>query len=205
MSDRTQMSDPPLVRPLPEEGQEIPAGLLERLDELENENRRLRRLGTATLVGAAVVLVAVGAMTLVSSRAISSGAVVRARSFVLEDAKGQARGTWSVTDGGGVQLAVMDPQGKPRARLSVLGDGSPGLALVDASGQPRAALGLLADGTISLVFADPQGQSRAVLGLTSRGAGSVAFADMHGVTRAGLGLDTDGKPALTLDEFGAPR
>lgn len=204
MSEQPLKNDPPLVRERPEDEQRLaPDVILRRLDDLEGENRRLRRLGAALLAACAVVLVVGTAMTVVATHGLAGGrAAVRAQRFVLEDASGHVRGTWGVTEEGTVQLALTDSRSEPRARMSVLEDGSPGLGLVDADGHPRAALGLLADGTISLVFADPEGHSRAVLGLTAAGASSLALADGRGVTRAGLGVATGGKPTLTMDDTG---
>lgn len=202
MSERPVMGDPPLVRDLPEATREgTPDPILQRLEDLEYENGRLRRFGSGLLAAGAVVLVAVTAMTVFASRRSSTvGAAVHVQRIVLEDVQGRVRGTWGVTEEGAVQLALTDSQGKPRVRVSVLNDGSPGLVLLDGTGQPRAALGLLVDGTMSLVFADREGRGRAVLGLSAAGAPSLALADQRGVTRAGLGVATNGKATLTMDE-----
>ena len=176
----------------------------ERLARLEHENQRLRRFGWVVLVAAVVVLGVTSAVVALfgTRRLPPPGAVVQARSFVLQDAKGMVRGTWAVTEEGVVQLALADKSGQPRVRMSVLDDGSPGLALVDGKGRPRAALGLLADGSINLVFADEEGRGRAVLGLTEGGASSLVLADGRGVARAGLGVAPGGRATLTVDEAG---
>jgi hypothetical protein len=201
MSDRPLMGDPPLVRDqtMSEPPEELGVDLVGRLDELQDENRRLRRLGITVLGAGALLLLGAAVLTIVAMRQMSTATTVHARGYVLEDAAGQIRGAWGVTREGGVQLVLADAQGKARVRVSALEDGSPGLALVDANGQSRAAMGLLSDGTITLVFADPEGHSRAVLGLTASGASSLALADGHGVTRAGLGVAPNGKPTVTVD------
>jgi hypothetical protein len=206
MSERPLMEDPPLVRDrsVSERPEELGVDLLGRMDELQSENRRLRRLGTMVLGAGALLLLGAAVLTIVAMRQISAAATVHARGFVLEDAAGQIRGAWGVTREGGVQLVLADAQGKPRVRVSALEDGSPGLARVDADGHSRAALGLLSDGTITLVFADPEGHSRTVLGLTASGASSLALADGQGVTRAGLGVAPNGKPTVTVDGPSAP-
>ena len=206
MSERPLMEDPPRVRDrsVSEPPEELGVDLLGRMDELQSENRRLRRLGTMVLGAGAILLLGAAVLTIVAMRQISAAATVHARGFVLEDAAGQIRGAWGLTREGGVQLVLADAQGKPRVRVSALEDGSPGLALVDANGHSRAALGLLSDGTITLVFADPEGHSRAVLGLTASGASSLALADGQGVTRAGLGVAPNGKPTVTVDGPSSP-
>lgn len=178
--------------------------IVERLALVEHENQRLRRYGKVVLGAAVVVLGATASVVAMfaTNKIPPPGAVVQARSFVLQDAKGKVRGTWAVTQEGVVQFALSDGPGQPRVRLSVLEDGSPGLALVDGKGRPRAALGLLADGSINLVFADQEGRGRAVLGFTAEGASSLVLADGRGVTRAGLGVATGGRATLTVDEMG---
>jgi len=196
------MRDPLLVELQPESPPTD--ATVDRLAHLEHENQRLRRFGWVVLVAAVVVLGVTSAVVVLfgTHRLPPPGAVVQARSFVLQDAKGKVRGTWGVTEEGAVQLALADESGQPRVRMSVLEDGSPGLALVDGDGRPRAALGLLADGTINLVFADEDGRGRAVLGLTAGGASSLVLADGRGVTRAGLSVVPGGRATLTVDEAG---
>ena len=177
---------------------------LDRLAHLEHENQRLRRFAWVVLVAPVVVLgITASVVVLFGTRRLPPpGSVVQARSFVLQDAKGKARGTWGVSDEGVVQLSLADETGHQRVRMSVLADGSPGLAFVDGEGRPRAALGLLADGTINLVFADEEGHGRAVVGLSAGGASSLVLADGRGVTRAGLSVAPSGRATLTVDEAG---
>jgi hypothetical protein len=177
----------------------IPEALLQRLERVEQEYRRLRSTNRLLIVGLAVLLGSAAAtvVTLALRLPPVPGDVVQARSFALRDAKGRLRGVFGMATDGSPQLALQDESGHPRLRLIVLSDGSPGLALIDQQGRSRAALGLLPDETITLAFADRQGISRAVLGLTARQAASLALADSDGVTRAGMGVAADGKSAVT--------
>lgn len=94
--------------------------LTKRIDRLERENRRLKRVGVVVLVG----LAAIGLM------GQAAGRTVEAERFVLRDASGKARGAWGVA-GGGTALFLLDQDGKHRVELSLGSDGSPSFVLRD--------------------------------------------------------------------------
>ena len=181
------------INTVKDQKREASAELARRLDRVEHEYRRLRRV---LLVGLAVGAVAATVVTFAVRRA-SAREVVEARSFALRDNTGRVRGFFGIATDGSPQFVLQDDSGAARLRLTVLGDGSPGLALIDAKGRSRAALGLLADETITLAFADPQGTTRAVLGLTAGEGASLALADSSGATRAGMGVSADGRATVT--------
>lgn len=92
-----------------------------RLNRLEQENRRLRRVGAAgLLVLSALVLTAQTPPAYVSR-------VVEAERFVVRDAKGTTRAAIGLAPDGSASLALYDRQGDSRAGLIVRPDGSPGV------------------------------------------------------------------------------
>ena len=183
---------------------EMEAVLLRRVDQVERENARLKRL--ATIFGAGLVV----ALLLPPVLAFTRGAgdeiadVVEARQFVLRDEAGVARGALEMGRDGWVVLTLRDSAARARARLSLLPDGSPGLTFADREGRTRAVLGVLPDQTSTLVFADQSGRSRAVLGITQDQSSTLVFADPFGETRVGVGVDGDGTPNVTVFEHEAP-
>ncbi|CAN5119386.1 hypothetical protein BH20GEM2_BH20GEM2_20410 [soil metagenome] len=182
---------------------EVEAVLMRRVEHVERENRRLKRLGLVMAAGLAVaLLVSLGLLMVGLSNGFpgSGAAVINARSFILRDDAGLARATLELTDEGQVRMGMRDRDGRERVRLGLLQDGSPGLTLSDREGRPRVVLGVLPDQTTNLVFADEAGRSRAVLGLTQDQAATLVFADRGGETRVGVGVDSQGQGGVTLYE-----
>jgi hypothetical protein len=179
---------------------ELEAVLARRIEVVENENQRLRRMNRVALGGAAAA-VGLSAVLLLASgigRSTVSASTVEAERFVLRTPAGETRGEWRMGEGGATELVIRDGDGRTRVRLGMLPDGSTGLSFADAGGNSRAALGLLADQTTSLVFADRGGRTRAVLGYSADDAVNLVFADRRGATRAGMGIDAAGRGSLTL-------
>jgi hypothetical protein len=176
------------------------AALGHRLDELERDNRRLKRYTTTMLVIVALVLGLGAALVFYSGKAGLPGSpqTVSAQQFVLRDGKGTIRGAWGVTDDGSARISLNDERGRQRVRLSLLEDGSAGLSFADTADRKLAVLGLLPDHTTSLVLTDPGGIPRVVLGVQANGSSNIVFADQSGSTRAGLGVDTKGLGTFTL-------
>lgn len=181
---------------------ELEAVLGRRIEVVEHENQRLRRMNRLALAGVAAAFGVSAAVLLASGvgRSTLSVSAVEAERFVLRTPGGDTRGEWRVAEGGSPELVLRDADGRTRAKLAMLPDGSTGISFADASGNSRAALGLLPDQTTSLVFADRGGRTRAVLGYSPDGAMTLVFADRSGATRAGLGVDAAGRANLTLVE-----
>jgi hypothetical protein len=189
--------EPPAAQELRGEGR-----LAHRLDQLERDNRRLRRYTTIMLVVVAMVLGLGAALIWYSVRSGLPGSpdTVSARQFVLRDGKGTSRGAWGLGDDGAVRLVLSDGQGRQRVRLSLLQDGSAGLSFADSADRKLAVFGLLPDYTTNLALTDPAGIPRAVLGVSPNGSSNLVFADRSGSTRAGLGVDSRGLGTFTLAE-----
>jgi len=170
----------------------------QRLEAMEREMRRVRRLGGFVIFGLAVLLGVAAAIIAMAERGRlldRSQDLVESKRFLLRDESGRIRGLWEATDSGAAQLILSDAKGRERLRIRVLEDGSAGLAMVDSMQRSRAVLAVLPDETTALALADAAGKTRAVLGLKLGGTPSLALADPDGTVRTGLGLE--GGPAVT--------
>jgi hypothetical protein len=178
----------------------IMVDILNRVEELERDNRRLRRYATTMLLVVAMVLGLGAALVYYSGRAGLPGSptMVSARQYTLRDASGVTRGAWGIGEDGAVRLVLSDAGGRQRVRLSLLDDGSAGLSFSDTADRKLAVLGLLPDHTTNLALTDPAGIPRAVLGVSPNGSSNLVFADQSGATRAGLGVDSRGLGTFTL-------
>lgn len=146
--------------------------LARRLDRLEREHRRWKRVGSLFLVAlAAVVLM---------GQASPAGRVVEAERFVLRDGSGKVRATLATLDDNRVALFLYDQDERPRAGLGLRADGGVGLTLYDRAGRPRTALSPLADGGVGLHLYDQRGERRAGLALKPDGTPSLEFLDEDG-------------------------
>jgi hypothetical protein len=180
-------------------------GLASRIDAVEADNRRLRRLSIA-LIGIVAILTGLAvALMVVSARYGLPGTtadIVAARQVVIRDRDGVPRGIWGVDDSGAVRLQLQDGSQRPRLRLSLLDDGGAGITLVDSAGHNRAVIALLPDQAVSVVLADGNGKTRSVFGLAPDGSSTLIFADRAGTTRASIGVDPRGLGTFTLSDRG---
>ncbi len=148
--------------------------LIERLDRLERENRRLKIAGAILLL----VVAAGGAMGQVLPKAVPK--VVEAERFVLRDTKGKILATLGAEASGLLALVLYDQNGKARAVLGVVADGRPVLSLLDQNGKDRAGLGLLPDGVPTLSLLDQNGKDRATLAVKADGTPALGLFDRDG-------------------------
>jgi hypothetical protein len=103
--------------------------ITERLERVESQDRQLRRIVIALLLG---VVVGAG-LGLYASKPPT---VVEAREFVLRDDDGNMRALWTTSASGVSSLHLLDRAGAAHASLSVTPKGAPRLALVDSRGNP---------------------------------------------------------------------
>jgi hypothetical protein len=179
----------------------IEGALAHRVNDLERQYRRLRRLSLSVLIGLAILLGLGVALVSVSSEYGLPGTVadvVAAKQFVVRGNDGGVRGIWGAGKDGTIRLMLQDSAGRPRVKLDLLADGASGFTFADSAGNARAVFAFLPDQTASLVLADQAGVTRAVLGISVDGSPTVIFADRSGTTRAGLGVDKRGGGMLTL-------
>ena len=131
--------------------------LTQRLDRLEREKRRLKRMGVAVAVGiAAAVLM---------GQARPAGKVIEAEQFILRDASGTMRADLSAGAESGVGLFLFDRRGGARAGLMVEADGTPKLFLFDKNSMAAAWLSVV-EGTPALQLKGSDGVDRAWLEVT---------------------------------------
>jgi hypothetical protein len=146
--------------------------LARRLDRLERENRRLKRVGSAVLIGLAI-LALMGQATPARVQKL-----VEAERFVLRDTNGKLRATLSMEDGS-PSLSLHDEVLRFRAVLGVAG-GSPALELLDQAQTIRATL-IALDGAPVLTLNDQAGKHRAMLSVAdSGGSPALEFFDQAG-------------------------
>ncbi len=179
------------------------AALSTRMDFLDREYRRLRRLNTILLVGTALVVGLATALIALAGQYGLPGTtadVVAARQFVLRGDNGVVRGVWGTEDDGTLRLVLQDASARPRVKINLLNDGSSGLTFSDSTGKPRAVFAALPDQSTSIVLADEAGRGRIVLGLSADGGATLVFADRSGGTRAGIGVDRNGNGTYTMTD-----
>ncbi len=187
--------------------------LTQRVERLERENGRLKR------VGAVIVFGIVAAFLM--GQAMPRSTTVEAQRFVLKDKRGTVRavlGGAAVGDATGevVGLLVYDKKHVVRAVLALREDDSPALSLADekanervivdtSSGMqiigngPRLSLGVQLGNEPTLQLFDKDGWMRSSLSLAdSSGAPVVKFNDPRGDTRATITVGSNGKAQLML-------
>jgi len=174
--------------------------LTQRLDRLERENRRLKRIGGVAVIGLAAV--ALMGQTMPGKVA----KVVEAEQFVLRDASGTIRGRLHTSSNGiaglflssgtasaglrvgadGLAILAMSEHGEPRV---VLGNhkNSPEVLLIDKSNKVRVKLEIEGDGEPRLALYDGARQPRVAVGTQSDGGPGVVLLDENGRLRAALG------------------
>jgi hypothetical protein len=193
-----------------------PAALDRRLDRLELENRRLRRLTAVCLAGMFGWAACSTARPAVDT--------VRAQRFVLVDGSGAELGALEL-DGGGFPMLHMK-HGKAQAVVTANG---PGLLFRGLDGKTTAYMGIdsnltsklelsserlmdgvrlstRADGSCGVYVLDSTGRERGGLEASSLGGANLTFKDTAGHLRGHVGLDVNDLPSLLLmDEAGARR
>ena len=182
----------------------------ERLEQLERQNKWMRRLGA---MGVALV-VAVFLMGQGKKEELPDLAV---RSLVVKDKAGNPRISFGTFPDGKPHLAVRDTDGKIRLTITLRND-SPLLLFSGKDGTQRVLLTTEPGGTSSLEFIDPRAKTRAALssvGLVLNDKGGnpraalvtqddgrshLVFTDEDAKTRATLSADRDGNPSMSLQD-----
>jgi hypothetical protein len=180
---------------------EFERNMLQRVETVERENRRLRRLWVSSLISIAVLLGLATALVIVSARHGLPGTVadvIESRQFLLRDADGMVRGAWGTLPDGTMRLSLQAPGSKAGVTLTALKSGASGLTFSDSSGRSRGVFGILPDETLSLTFGDRTGMTRTSLGLNPEGSATLVFADRSGAMRAGIGVDSRGAGTFSV-------
>ena len=179
--------------------------MAQRIDALEEANRKLKRQGTLLVVITAILLGIGVALVVTAARRGMPGLVpdvVESKEFVLRDKDGRVRGVWGSDDQGAIRLVLQAHQTQSSIKLNLLDDGSSGLTFSDSTGTARMVLAVLPDQTVNAVLADSRGVARTILGLNPNGGSTLAFADGGGTMRSGIGVDSRGRPMLSIANSG---
>jgi len=137
--------------------------VVERLEKLERQNRRLKQAGAVALIIAAAVLL---------MGQVSQNRTVEANEFVLKNSNGDVRGRWFMLDDDWPQLRLFDGNGKRRVSLDVIPFG-PQLIFHDQNEVARITLDSM-DGrdetflSSGLIILDPVGNTEASLLVLNR-------------------------------------
>ncbi len=164
-------------------------GLVDRLNELERQNRRWRRAGLVILIGLASLLVMGQART---PRVVEADEVVAHKLTILDD-HGSPVAVLDVTKAG-AGLVLRDAAGNPNGILVATKDGAR-LILSNAAGKASGALGVTKEGA-DLILHDAAGKASAALFITKEGP-SLELNDAAGKSEAYLDLSQHG-PFLAI-------
>jgi len=187
--------------PAPDSSPAAARALIQRIDSLEEANRKLRRQGTLLLIITAGLLGLGVALVVTAARHGMPGFVpdvVEAREFLLRDRDGRVRGTWGSDEQGAIRLVLQDHRNRTSIKLNLLEDGSSGLTFSDSAGAARMVLAVLPDQTVNVVLGDGRGVARTVLALNPNGGSTLGFADGGGTMKSGIGVDSRGRPMLSI-------
>ena len=131
--------------------------VLERLDKLERQNRRVKQLALAALLPIGAVLL--------MGQCTPRGRTVEAEKFIVRDPRGRLQAEFASTEYGPA-LSLYDKSGKARVGLDAAA--APGLKLYDPSGWPQAELTTQPEGAfLSLSGTDGHSSVLGCLGLVT--------------------------------------
>jgi hypothetical protein len=146
--------------------------LVQRIEQIERQNRSLRRYLTGFVALGVIAAVALSAFEAASQA--RSGATVESNRFVLRN-----------------------PEGKIVAALGVNSYGTANLVLLDKQERMRATIGVNDNGDPAFVLANPEGQQRLTLIHTSDGPGMIML-DQNNKPRIVVSVEADGKSLFQI-------
>ena len=126
---------------------------LRRLERLERENRRIKRIGVCALFGA-VVLIVMG-----QARPSNVAKVIEAERFVVRGAAGSVSAVLGVNPDGNMGLEIRDKSGKAGVALGMGSSGNPALRLDGQDGKTGIALGVRSDNTPAMELYNKEGKT----------------------------------------------
>ncbi len=142
--------------------------MLDRIEKLERQNRRLFAL-TAALT--------MGFLLIVAWRLLPADPSFEGTRFALRGADGVNRGAFEIAGDGTPQVRLNDTAGKARAMLFVRSEGDIVLRMTGREGQDRVQLWVNSLGTPTLQMADSTGRTRIGMGLSNAGVPSLVLND----------------------------
>jgi hypothetical protein len=161
--------------------------ILARLENVERQNRHLKRGG---IVGALLL-----AMVFIMGQAKSSR-IVEAEAFVLKDLSGNSRARWGMA-GGNPALTLTDAKGQTQVLLQ--GGDRPVISVSRTGGKEQVTLTATEDMYGLAIYGEPKGISNGTqIGLgVWKGIPGLTLYDEKGIERVGLDLKQSG-PTLRL-------
>jgi hypothetical protein len=166
--------------------------LAERVERLEQQNRRLKRTGAAALAG---VILLMACVAMAPEKPEKFG-VIEVQGLIVCDITGKRLVSLVENPGGTVGLVLYDQSGEARA-----GIGTNGLYLRDEKGNPR--LTAMVDGpdqSPAVTFWSRREQRRCSLGESKGEQIGLEFFDKEGVFRMGAGVSPDNKAGLVIED-----
>jgi hypothetical protein len=160
--------------------------LWSRLESLERQNRRIKRIGTLLLVLAGSVFL--------MGQATKAVKPVEATRFILKNAKGKKRAELGIRLDG-PELAFFNDKEQALLSIGLLEEG-PELLLLSSEGKKLASLSLTVTGPM-LSLSDQTGVKRLNLSVVD-GSPAVGILGTGGDAKAALGLTPTGNPFLQL-------
>jgi hypothetical protein len=178
----------------------ISSRVLQRLEKVERQNRRLKMAGITALV---LLMLTVAGLGVLWTHPQPPGSRLAAEELVIRGKDGVARARLG-GEAGAVRLDLLDQEGKPRAALALAANGEPSLSLAGRDQEMQTMMGEK-QGTMRLEWL-ARGKPRLTLSLGPEGRPSLAMLDQNQKPRADLTLGADDEPGLNfLDEEGSLR
>jgi hypothetical protein len=169
--------------------------LISRVEKLERQNRRLKRIGCALLFLAGTIFWMGQAAKINISKGLDS------RKFTLRDTKGKKRAELGITLGRPV-LAFFDEQEQPTVSVGANEEGS-GIILYGAGEKPQAALTMNENAPVLSMYA-ANGVKRLNLSVTPQGP-AIGLLGSKGEAKGAFGVTADQNTYFQLfgrDEHG---
>jgi len=157
--------------------QTVVESITQRLDHLERENQRLKKLGGAGL--------ALFSLFLLIGAGASGQRTIEAESFIVKDPSGKVRAVLGTADPYNAPGLVMyDQEGHPNILLHLTGDGDPGLWLYEKD-TVRATMNAVGD-RVHMQLYDTENRPRAVVTIRKDGTPSIELYDQDENVRSSL-------------------
>ncbi len=125
--------------------------MVHRLERLERENRRIKRIGAAAFFGIAALFV-------MGQTKPDIAKVIDAEKFVVRDTSGAVRAVLGVNPDGNMGLEVRDRGGKAGVALGMGANGNPALRLDGKEAKTGIALGVRSDNSPAMEFYNNEGK-----------------------------------------------
>lgn len=162
--------------------------LTRRLDRLEREVRFWKVLGSISLTALTFI-------TLAAANPVSVPDEVRAKRFLVVDAKGEIRGGLALMGDGAITLTLAASNGLSGATLTADPGGGATLVFTDNNGKRRTVLHGGPEGG-ALYLIDKNETARAMLVLRPDETVSLSLYDKSKKARAGLSVTGEGIPVV---------